>query len=156
MSSNASCPCEETVPTPKTYAVPLLSVRIVQPSVGLRWPLLAAALIWCCCQVVPPSCETATCSGAGTALPFSCPLKAAQQTYTVPKNGLEAALSAQTCSLSENVVDDCREMRTGSAQADASPAAAAWTLSVCETAIASKPLNACSLRVAPTFDVRFA
>src|SRR3954451_8622649 len=39
MSSNASWPCAETVPTPNTYAVPLLSVRTVQPSVGLRWPL---------------------------------------------------------------------------------------------------------------------
>src|SRR3954454_6666375 len=65
MSSKASCPCEETVPTPNTYAVPLLSVRTVQPSVGLRWPLFAAALIWCCCQVAPPSFDTATFSGAG-------------------------------------------------------------------------------------------
>src|SRR6185312_11044735 len=42
ISSNASWPCEDTVPTPNTYAVPLLAVRIVHPSVGLRWPLLAA------------------------------------------------------------------------------------------------------------------
>ncbi len=31
--------------TPNTYALPWLSVRIVQPSSGLRWLLLAAALI---------------------------------------------------------------------------------------------------------------
>src|SRR3954452_19015136 len=80
ISSNACFPCEETVPTPKTYAVPLLSVRMVQPSAGLRWLLFAAALIWCCFHVTPPSWETATCSGAGAALPFSCPTKAAQHT----------------------------------------------------------------------------
>src|SRR5436305_6527904 len=43
--SNAWWPPEEDVPTPNTYAVPWLSVRTVQPSSGLRWPLLAAALI---------------------------------------------------------------------------------------------------------------
>jgi len=43
----------------------------VQPSVGLRWPLFAAAVIWCCSQVSPPSCETPTNSGAGAAFPFS-------------------------------------------------------------------------------------
>src|SRR6266513_2513370 len=31
ISSNDWCPSDETVPTPKTYAVPLLSVRTVQP-----------------------------------------------------------------------------------------------------------------------------
>src|SRR5262249_20972093 len=36
MSSNASWPWDESVPTPNTYAVPLLAVRTVQPSVGLR------------------------------------------------------------------------------------------------------------------------
>jgi hypothetical protein len=34
--------------------------------------------------------------------------------------------------------------------------AAAWTLSVRETAIASKPLKLASSRVAPKFEVRFA
>jgi hypothetical protein len=43
--SNACLPAEEDVPTPNTYALPWLSVRIVQPSSGLRWLLLAAALI---------------------------------------------------------------------------------------------------------------
>src|SRR5437764_3939954 len=78
--SNACFPADETVPTPNTYALPWLSVRIVQPSSGFRCELLAAALIWCWVQVVPPSCDTATCSGAGAALPFSWPLNAAQQT----------------------------------------------------------------------------
>src|SRR6266550_1742269 len=81
ISSKDWCPCEDSVPTPKTYALPWLSVRIVQPSVGFRWLLLAAALIWCCVQVSPPSCETATCNGAGAAFGLiSCPRKAAQQT----------------------------------------------------------------------------
>src|SRR5215467_7192017 len=77
---------------------------MVQPSGGLRWPLLAAAEIWCCVQVAPPSRETATWSAAGAALPFSWPWNIAQQIYTLPKNGLDAALSAQICDLSENVV----------------------------------------------------
>ena len=41
----------------------------------------------CCVHVVPPSCDTATSSGAGAALgDFSWPLNEAQHTYTVPKN----------------------------------------------------------------------
>jgi hypothetical protein len=74
----------------------------------------------------------------------------AQQTYTLPKNGLEAALSAQICSLSENVVFDCLEMSTGGIHAFL--AACSWaavavmdavvTSSVREIPIASNPLNA--------------
>src|SRR5213076_2038565 len=55
MNSDA---CPWSVPTPKTYAFPVLSVRTVQPSIGLRWLLLAAPLIWCCDHVSPPSCDT--------------------------------------------------------------------------------------------------
>src|SRR5438105_9244244 len=73
-------PCEETVPMPKTYALPLLSVRMVQPSTGLRWPLLAAAPIGCSDHVLPPSDDTPTLSCAGAARPFSWPTKLAQQT----------------------------------------------------------------------------
>jgi hypothetical protein len=58
--------------------------------------------------------------------------------------------------LSEKVVEDCREITTGGIHAALFPAAAPRTSSVRETAIASKPLNACSERVAPTFDVRLA
>src|SRR2546423_10641494 len=76
MSSNACFPSDATVPTPKTYAVPWLSVRTVQPSAGLFWPLLAAEVSWCCTHVLPPSCETATVSGAGLAALLR---KAAQQ-----------------------------------------------------------------------------
>jgi hypothetical protein len=45
MNSNGSLPPVTDVPTPKTYAEPRLSVRIVQPSSGLRWLLLAAGVI---------------------------------------------------------------------------------------------------------------
>src|SRR6516225_5445314 len=87
---------------------------MVQPSRGLRWPLLAAAEIWRCVQVAPPSRETATWSAAGAALGlFPWPWNIAQQTYTLPKNGLEAALSAQIWDLSEKVVFDCLEITTG-------------------------------------------
>src|SRR3954464_4261585 len=40
MNSNGCLPAVTDVPTPNTYAVPRLSVRIVQPSRGLRWLLL--------------------------------------------------------------------------------------------------------------------
>src|SRR6476646_7753147 len=80
MNSNGALPPETDVPTPNTYAVPRLSVRTVQPSSGLRCPLLAAGVIWCWVQVSPPSRETATFSGAGAALPFSWPRKDAQHT----------------------------------------------------------------------------
>ena len=65
-------------------------------------------------------------------------------------------MSAQICSLSEKVVVDWCETRTGAFHAVASPAAAALGLSVRETAIASKPLKASSERVAAKFAVRLA
>jgi len=74
----------------------------------------------------------------------------------LPKKGLLAALSAQICSLSLKVVDDCFEISTGGCQALLVPAAAAATSSVRETAMPSKPLNVSSRFVAPKFDVRFA
>src|SRR5579859_4286263 len=87
INSKLLWPPEDTVPTPKTKALPLLSVLTVQPSRGFRWPLLAAAPIGCCAHVLPPSCETATWSCAGAALGLSSwPWNMAQQTYTLPKN----------------------------------------------------------------------
>src|SRR3954453_11654706 len=80
MSSNVCLPPGTLVPTPNTYARPRLSVRIVQPSVGLRWLLFAAEEIWGCRHGLPPPGDTATCSGAGAAFPFSWPTNAAQQT----------------------------------------------------------------------------
>ncbi|TML12894.1 MAG: hypothetical protein E6G31_08535 [Actinobacteria bacterium] len=74
----------------------------------------------------------------------------------MPKNGLESALSAQICSLSENVVPDCREMMTGGIHASLSFPAAAATSSVRETPIASYPLKRASSRVVPKLAVRFA
>src|SRR6516165_6940995 len=114
---------------------------MVQPSGGLRRGLLAAAEIWCCVQVAPPSLETATWSAAGRALPFSWPWNLAQQTYTLPKNGLEAALSAQTCDLSEKVVFDCLEITTGGIHELFFRMLPAVGLSIRDTAIASNPLK---------------
>src|SRR5437868_7247691 len=154
ISSKADLPAEETVPMPNTYALPKLSVRTVHPSSGFRWLLLAAAPIGWMLHVSPPSDDTPTLSCAGAALPlFSWPAKSAQQTYTVPKKGLKDALSAQICSLSENVVWDWWETMTGGIHAAWSVAAAA-ALSVRDTAIASKPLNAVSERTALKFEVR--
>src|SRR5438270_5218295 len=95
-------------------------------------------------------------SGAGAAFPFSWPRNDAQQRYTLPKNGLEATLSAQICSLSENVVVDCFDTRTGGIQALLTLAAAAATLSVRDTATASNPLNASSERTALKLEARLA
>ena len=77
----------------------------------------------------------------------------------MPKNLLLAALSAQICSLSEKSAAFCFETMTGAIHAaapGAPPAAAAATLSVRETAIASKPGKAVSERLAEKFEVRFA
>src|SRR5207253_10616977 len=98
---------------------------MLQPSGGLLLLLLAAPLSWRCVQVSPPSVDLTNTSGAGAALRlFSCPRKAASQTYTLPKKGLLAALSAHTCSLSLKTVDDCLLMTTGAFQALLLPAAA--------------------------------
>src|SRR2546421_1368721 len=145
-----------SVPMPKTYTLPWLSVRIVQPSSGWICPLLAAAVTCFCVQVLPPSVEVATISGAGVAFPLSLAPDEAHHTYTRPENMLLDALSAQTCSLSLNVVDDCLESTTGVFQALLSPAAAAVTLSVRETAMASKPLKASSERIALKLLLRLA
>src|SRR5207302_7053297 len=161
ISSNVCLPAEETVPLPNTNALPWLSVRTVHPSSGLLSRLLAAAPSGCCVHVVPPSLDTATCSCAGVACGlFSCPWNMAQQTYTLPKNGLDEALSAQICSLSENVVFDCLEMSTGGIHAFLAACSCACvpvrdavaTSSVREIPMASKPLNADPVG---KFDVRF-
>ncbi|MEI8410910.1 MULTISPECIES: hypothetical protein [unclassified Kribbella] len=44
------------------------------------------------------------------------------QTYTLPKKSLEAALSAQICSLSENSAEFCLVTMTGSDHAAWTPA----------------------------------
>src|SRR5207253_3940951 len=80
ISSKDWWPCDEMVPMPNTYAVPVLSVLMVQPSSGLRSLLLAAAPIGCSVQVSPPSDETATWSCAGAALLFILLWNFAQQT----------------------------------------------------------------------------
>jgi hypothetical protein len=65
----------------------------------------------------------------------------------LPKNSLEAALSAQICSLSENSAELCLVTITGSDQASFTPANAAASrlpgpvASRCATVIAAAPLN---------------
>jgi hypothetical protein len=80
----------------------------------------------------------------------------AKQTYALPKCGLEAALSAQICSLSANAAALLLGITTGASQAALLPCAAAVASSVRDTPIPSTPLNAKSLRVAAKFAVRFA
>jgi hypothetical protein len=63
----------------------------------------------------------------------------------LPKWGLDAALSAQICSLSLNRAVFCRVTMTGSFQALLRPAMAPAMSSVRETAIAAAPLKACRL-----------
>src|SRR5581483_6381159 len=128
-----------------TYTTPWLSVRIVHPDRPKPCLVLNGlfdADVTCLrVQVRPPSLEVPTSRGWGAASPPLRLRKEARHTYTLPKNGLDEALSAQICSLSLNVVDDCLVTITGSLQAPLSPAAAAATSSVYETAIASNPLN---------------
>ena len=103
----------------------------------------------------PPSVDRATTAGSGKP-PRPTLRNATLQTYTLPKNGLEAALSAQMVSLSEKSAEFCLETITGCSQAFLSPAAAATGSSVRDTAIASKPLNAASLRSALKLTARLA
>src|SRR6185312_9862286 len=114
---------------------------MVQPSGGLRCPLLAAAEIWCCVQVVPP----------GRRCPSPGPGTSPSRRKTLPKNGLEAALSAQTCDLSEKVVFDCLEITTGFIHEFLSRMLLGVGLSMRETAMASNPLK---LLPVGKFDVR--
>ena len=74
----------------------------------------------------------------------------------MPKFGLDAALSAQICSLSEKRVEFCFVTITGLDQALFEPAIAPATSSVRDTATASNPLNAASERVAEKFATRLA
>ena len=77
---------------------------MVQPSSGLRWPLLAAAPMGCgALQVSPPSLETATFSCAGAALGLiSWPWKSANTRNTGYANAV-AALEEGVVSLDASV-----------------------------------------------------
>src|SRR5215216_880956 len=113
--------------------------------------MLCAGLTCLVVHVSPPFLDTDTNIGAAPA-----PWNLAKHTYTLPKNRLEEALSAQICSLSANVAELCLLTITGCRHADSSPAAAASGSSVRETAIASKPLNPGSPKLALTVEARFA
>ena len=138
-----------------TYTTPWLSVRTVHPERpkpcwGLKGVL--EALVTCFVfQVSPPSVDVATMSGCGAAYPLETLRNEAMQTYTLPKYGLLAALSAQTCSLSLKVVEDCGDTITGGIQAFIWLLAAAATSSVRETATASNPLNVSLGEASPSF-----
>src|SRR5258708_37394571 len=90
---------------PKTYTLPLLSVRIVQPSSGWICPLLAAAVTCFCVHVLPPSVEVATISGAGTPCPSSWSPNEAPQTSPLPNNRLARAECRHICDLTLNAGD---------------------------------------------------
>src|SRR5260370_26958882 len=68
------------LPTPNTYTLPWLSVRMVQPSGWPLMPLSVAGPTCCCTQVLPPSADRATISGVGRAWPPVLLRKSAQQT----------------------------------------------------------------------------
>src|SRR6266508_662126 len=78
------------------------------------WGALRLASVTCCwVHVSPPSGETDTMIGREPSVVKS-GLKLVQQTYTVPKNGLDAALSAHSWSLSSVVTAEDRVVaRTG-------------------------------------------
>src|SRR5919201_4204288 len=103
----------------------------------------AEELFTCFCfQVSPPSVETATTCGIGSACPFELLRNSSTHMYTFPKNGLDAALSAQICSLSSNVVELVRGVaRTGGIQLFLSSTLVAVGLSSRETPTARNPLN---------------
>src|SRR5829696_2564448 len=71
-------------------------------------PALPGILRWV--QVLPPSAEEATMTGAGDPAPPVWARNSTLQVYTWPKNGEEAALSAQICSLSSKAKVPARWM----------------------------------------------
>ena len=91
-------------------------------------------------------------------MPCSGPRKDLLHRYTLPKLGLDRALSAHTASLSENRTAFCLDTSTGAFQALLSPdcAAAKFCVSRRDNAMALKPLKLCSLRWVAKFDVRLA
>src|SRR5438132_11145582 len=95
-------------------------------------------------HVTPPLVERAKTVGSGSAFGLlDVPARnEALQRYALPKNGLVAALSAQTCSLSEKRAAFCFVTITGADQPAFDPAIAAARSTVYETVAASKPLNA--------------
>ena len=93
-------------------------------------------------HVSPPSVETETTCGIGSACPCELLRNSSTHMYTFPKNGLELALSAQICSLSSNVVELMRDVAsTGGSQLSLLWTLAAVGLSIRETPTARKPLN---------------
>ena len=160
MNSNACLPACGSVPTPNTYAVPLAVradraavERVALAVVGRRGDLVLR----------PGVAAVAGDRDDAAARARRCPSPGRGTTPSrrrrCRRTGCDDALSAQICSLSENVVDDClltTHRRASRRPCRWSPAAAARGSSVRDTAIASKPLKACSERAAPKLAVRFA
>src|SRR3954451_18470315 len=111
---------------------------MAQPCRPPVWALFVAGDSCRCDQVAPPSVLRANSTGSLPAVPR----KPTLHTYTLPKNELLAALSAQICSLSLNSAPFCFVTITGAIHAVFTLAAAAATLSVRDTAIAASPANA--------------
>src|SRR5436305_1081840 len=95
----------------------------------------------CFDQLSPPSVDLATISESAFDPTLGPPLKLPKHRYTLPKLGLELALSAQICSLSANAAELLDAgMMTGADHAFLSPCAAARALSVLDTPMPSTPL----------------
>ena len=79
--------------------------------------------------------------------------KSLKHTYTLPKNGLLAALSAQTCSLSRpDAAEMCAPTKYGFDQFFWSATRAGVRLSMCETVMAvSALMPPCSILVSVRF-----
>src|SRR3954470_1842185 len=99
------CPSK---PSQNRYTVPSLPVRMVHPLVPLSRDsvdpdedevFLCTTLV---VHVSPPSVERASTSRTAADPALGPPTKLPKQTYALPKNGLDSALSAHTCSLSAN------------------------------------------------------
>src|SRR5215217_2524619 len=163
MPCSLSC-CSQ--PSQKAYTVPSLSVRMVQPLCPLKsangLPDVEPGMLTSVRfdQVSPPSVDLATSRVWALEPALGPPTYRAKHTYTLPKNSLLSALSAQICSLSANAAALWLPViTTGRIHAafPAAPAAAAATASsVRETPIASTPLNADAFRLAEKFSVRLA
>src|SRR5207253_10242423 len=93
-------------------------------------------------HVSPPSVETETTCGIGSACPCELLRNSSPHMYTFPKNGLELALSAQICSLSSNVVELMRVVAiTGGSQLFWFATLDGVGLSSLDTPTARKPLH---------------
>src|SRR5947208_12555048 len=100
-----------------TTTTPSLVVRIAQAWRPPVTALFVAAESWLVDQLAPPSVERANSTGSGVAPPRPLPRNPTLQTYALPKNGLDTALSTHRFSLSVNSAEFCLVTITGAIQA---------------------------------------